>query len=212
MQRRRILLIGAVLIAMLSLAVTPMTASAASPITYTAVLKPLNKSGGSGTLTIKLTGNQAQVSEHFTGLAATYKGAPYPHVQHIHIGGRHSCPPPSADTSGDGVINTAEGHPFYGDIGTTLTVSGGTTPAAALDLRRAPAGRDATYNRTITLDPATLASLRDNTAVIVVHALDASTLPPKARAEPSELDPRLPLAVTSPALCGPLVQKARSSR
>jgi hypothetical protein len=90
-------------------------------------------------------------------------------------------------------------------------VSGDTSPAAALDLRTAPAGRNATYNRTITLDPATLASLRNKTAVIVVHGLDPSTLPPAARTERSELDPRLPLAVTSPALCGPL-QEVRSSR
>src|SRR5574341_1045555 len=170
MQQKRILLVGAVLlIAMLSLAAVPLTANAASPITYTAALSPLNRSGGSGTLTIKLTGRQAQVSEHFTGLAATYQGAPYPHVQHIHIGARHTCPPPSADTSGDGVVNTTEGQPFYGRIAATLTVSGDTSPAAALDLRTAPAGRDATYHRTITLDPATLASVRNNTAVIVVH-------------------------------------------
>jgi hypothetical protein len=212
MRQKENLLVGAVLIAMLSLAAVPMTAKADSPITYTAALKPLNRSGGSGTLTIKLTGNQAQVSEHFTGLAATYKGAPYPHVQHIHIDGHHTCPPASADTSGDGVINTTEGMPSYGMIGTTLTVSGDTSPAAALNLRTAPAGRDVTYHRTITLDPATLASLRNKNAVIVVHGLDPSTLPPKARTEPSDLDPSLPLAVTSPALCGPLVQEVRSLR
>jgi hypothetical protein len=206
-------LVGAVLlIAMLSLAAVPMTANAASPITYTATLSPLNRSGGSGKVTIKLTGNQAQISEHFTGLAATYRGAPYPHVQHIHIGGRHTCPPPSADTSGDGVVNTNEGQPFYGRIGATLTVSGGTSPAAALNLSTAPAGSNATYNRTITLDPATLASVRNNTAVIVVHGLDPSTLRPAARTARSELDPRLPLAVTSPALCGPLFREVRSFR
>ena len=40
--------------------------------------------------------------------------------------------------------------------------------------------------------------------MIVVHGLDPATLSAQAQAEPSELVPSLPLAATSPALCGPL--------
>ena len=44
-----------------------------------------------------------------------------------------------------------------------------------------------------------------NTGVIVVHGLDPTTLSAKAQAEKSDLVPSLPLAATSPALCGALV-------
>jgi hypothetical protein len=40
--------------------------------------------------------------------------------------------------------------------------------------------------------------------VIVVHGLDPATLSKKAQKEKSDLVPSLPLAATSPALCGVL--------
>ncbi len=40
--------------------------------------------------------------------------------------------------------------------------------------------------------------------MIVVHGLDPATLSKKAQAEKSDLVPSLPLAATSPALCGAL--------
>jgi hypothetical protein len=40
--------------------------------------------------------------------------------------------------------------------------------------------------------------------VIVVHGLDPATLSKKAQGEKSDLVPSLPLAATSPALCGAL--------
>jgi hypothetical protein len=153
---------------------------------------------------VTLNGNQATVTEKVSGLAATFSGKPYPHVQHIHIGAKGTCPGPSADTSGDGVISTTEGAPFYGGIGATLSTSGDTSPAAGTDLAVAGMGSSFTYQRTITLDAKTLASLQSGTAVVVVHGLDPATLPAGAQKEPSDLVPSLPLAATSPALCGTL--------
>ncbi|HLL08380.1 MAG TPA: hypothetical protein VK393_06955, partial [Nocardioidaceae bacterium] len=61
------------------------------------------------------------------------------------------------------------------------------------------------YARTFDLDSKTVASIQDGTAVIVVHGLDPATLSKKAQAAKSDLVPSLPLAATSPALCGPLM-------
>ena len=70
----------------------PGTASAADTTSYQATLNPLNHSSASGTLTLSLNGSQATITEHVTGLAATFGGKPYPHVQHIHIGAMGTCP------------------------------------------------------------------------------------------------------------------------
>jgi hypothetical protein len=182
----------------------PAVASEPSVTTYHADLDSVNHSHGSGTFTLSLRGHTATVTEHVRGLAATFDGQPYPHVQHIHVDAMHQCPTPAADTSGDGVVSTTEGHPFYGDIGATLTTSGDTSPAAATTLTTAPSGSSFTYRRTLTLDDRTAASVRNGTAVIVVHGLDPATLPLAAQDEPSDLVPSLPLAATSPTLCGPL--------
>lgn len=184
----------------------PGAAGAAPATSYQATLAPvpLSKVTGSGDVTVKLNGSEATITEHVSGLAATFNGAPYPHVQHIHINGQGQCPTASADTSGDGLLNTAEGQPAYGPIGTTLSTSGDTSPAAATTLTVAPSGASFTYTRTITLDAATLASVTAGKAVVVVHGLDPATLSPAVAAEKSELVPSLPLAATSPALCGVL--------
>ncbi len=171
---------------------------------YQATLNPLNNSGASGWLTLKLAGNTATIHEEVSSLAATFMGAAYPHVQHIHINGAGMCPAASADKNGDGVVNTTEGGPAYGAIGTTLSVKGGTSPSDGTNVTIAPGGADFAYDRTITLDSATLSQVKAGNAVIVVHGLDPATLSKKAQAEKSDLVPSLPLAATSPALCGPL--------
>jgi hypothetical protein len=181
----------------------PGIASAAGN-SYQAQLGAINGSGGSGTFMMTLNGSTATITEHVTGLAATFNGSPYPHVQHIHIGAKGVCPDTSADTSKDGVISTTEGAPFYGGIGTTLSTSGDTSPAAGTTLTVAPSGATFTYKRTFALDPATLASVKGGTAVIVVHGLDPAKTPQASQSEPSDLVPSLPLAATSPALCGSL--------
>ena len=179
----------------------------ASTTTYHAALKPVplnGANGASGTLTLSLNGDVATISEQVSGLAATFMGAPYPHVQHIHGGAMGTCPTASADTNHDGVISTTEGGPSYGGILTTLSVTGGTTPASGTDIKIAPSGASINYSRTITLDQATLSAIQAGTAVIVVHGLDPATAAPAATSSKSDLVPSLPLAATSPALCGTL--------
>lgn len=192
------LAIGAMALAM------PGIASAADGSSYQAQLSALNHSSGSGTLMLTLNGSQATITEHVSGLAATFAGKPYPHVQHIHIGAKGICPTTTADTNNDGVISTTEGDPSYGAIGTTLSTSGDSSPAAGLTLTTAPSGAGFDYSRTINLDTKTMDSIKAGTAVIVVHGLDPATLSTKAQSEKSDLAPALPLAATSPTLCGAL--------
>src|SRR5689334_9848275 len=182
----------------------PGIAAAADATSYQAQLDAINGSGASGTFMLSLNGSTATITEHVTGLAATFGGNPYPHVQHIHIGAQGTCPGTSADKNGDGVISTTEGAPFYGGIGATLSTSGDTSPAAGTTLTVAPAGSTINYNRTITLDSKTISALQSGTAVIVVHGDDPATLSKQAQGEKSDLVPSLPLAATSPALCGAL--------
>jgi hypothetical protein len=177
---------------------------AARAVTYQAKLRPLNHQTGSGSLTLRLRGSTATITEHYSGLAAKLNGKPYPHLQHIHGHARGMCPPMSADRNRDGVVSTAEGRPFYGPIQTTLSVKGDVTPQGGTNLKIAPMGPSLRYKRTITLSPAAVASLREGVAVVVVHGDDPRTLSRKARQEKSELVPSLPLAATSPALCGVL--------
>jgi hypothetical protein len=196
-------------LAPLAAAAVPLAFSAAPAVadsgsSYQATLNPLNHQTGSGMLMLTLKGDTATITESWSGLAGQFKGAPYPHVQHIHIGAAGVCPGPSADKNGDGVISTTEGRPAYGTIGTTLSVKGDTSPAAATNIKIAPAGSSTSYHRTIRLSSKVVSSLEDDTAVIVVHGDDPATLSKKARGEKSELVPSLPLAATSPALCGAL--------
>jgi hypothetical protein len=166
---------------------------------------------GSGDFTMQLNGNQATITEHVRGLAATFGGNPYPHVQHIHIDGKGQCPTAAADASGDGVLSTTEGGPAYGAIGTTLSTSGDTSPKAGTTLTVAPTGGSFTYHRTFTLDSKTMSAVQNGKAVIVVHGLDPATLSKKVQGEKSDLVPSLPLAATSPALCGAVTQSQMSS-
>lgn len=182
-----------------------MPSAAASGSDYQATLNALNHSSGSGTLSLSLNGNVATITQKVSGVAATFMNAPFPHVQHIHGGAMGSCPTTAADKNGDGVISTTEGAPSYGPILTTLHKSGDTSPAAGTNIKTAPSGANYSYSRTITLSAASVSSIKAGTAVIVVHGLDPSTLSKKAQGEKSELVPSLPLAATSPTLCGKLV-------
>jgi hypothetical protein len=194
-----------------AMVMAPMaTAQADTNEQFGATLNPLNHSTGSGMLTISLHGSTATINEHVTGLATTFSGAPYPHVQHIHIGAQGTCPTPSADKNNDGVVNTTEGGPSYGAIGTTLSLKGDTSPKAGTNIKVAPGGGSFDYSRTIELDSATLDSIHGGTGVIVVHGLDPATLSKKAQGEKSDLVPSLPLAATSPALCGALTSMPTS--
>lgn len=209
---KKSLLLAAPSIAMgIAVMAVPGIASAADTSSYQAQLGALNGSGASGTVMIEVNGDQATVTEKVSGLADQFNGAAYPHVQHIHIGAKGECPTPAADADGDGVISTTEGGPSYGAIGTTLSTSGDTSPAAGTTLEVAPSGGSFSYDRTFALDAKTLESLEAGTAVVVVHGLDPATLPAAAQAKPSDLVPSLPLAATSPALCGTLTASQMSS-
>ena len=195
----------------IGLLAVPGVAAAGSGSSYQAQLGALNGSGASGTFMLQLDGTHATITEHVSGLAATFNGQPYPHVQHIHIGAQGVCPGMSADTSGDGVISTTEGGPSYGSIGTTLSTSGDTSPAAGTTLTVAPSGASFDYSRSFELDSATIDSIKAGKAVVVVHGLDPATLPAAAQNEPSDLVPSLPLAATSPALCGTVTASQMSN-
>jgi len=186
-----------------ALALSGGPASAADH-TYQSTLAQINGSSASGTITVDVTGNQAHAVLKVSGLASTFNNAPYPHVQHIHGGAQGACPAPSADKDGDGVVSTTEGAPSYGGIVTTLSTSGDTSPAAGLDLKLAGQGASYTVDRTFELNAETKAALESGTAVVVVHGLDPATLSPAGQAAKSDLVPSLPLAATSPALCGTL--------
>lgn len=200
----------------LGAAMAPAAGAATSgSTTYMATLKPVPLNGqtsASGTLKLVLTGSKATITEHVTGLAATFTGKPFPHVQHIHGGAKGTCPGSTATTDHDGVISTTEGKPFYGTILTTLSVTpGGTSPKTGTNTTIAPSGATITYSRTITLDATTVKSIQAGNAVIVVHGLTPSTAPKAATTEKSALVPSLPLAATAPALCGTLTASQMSA-
>ncbi|UUT35586.1 hypothetical protein [Microbacterium elymi] len=204
MKKAAILLVPALGLGSALLAAAPAMAADSDSWSYQAELGEMNNSNATGTVMITGTGDKATVTMKVSGLAETFDGDPYPHVQHIHIGGQGTCPAPSADKNGDDVVDTVEGQPAYGMIGTTLSTSGATDKSAATDLKVAGQGDSYTYDRTFTMNADTVAALQAGTAVVVVHGLDPSTLSEKAQGEKSNLVPTLPLAATSPALCGAL--------
>lgn len=170
--------------------------------TYQTTLNPLNKSGGSGTFMMTVKGDQATVKMSWSGLAAKFNDGPYPHVQHIHVGGQGACPTAADDKNGDGVVSVTEGAGAYGGIATTLGLKGDTSAKSGTDLTIAPSGDSLNYNRTFTLNSDTMNAI--DSGVVVVHGLDPATLSKKAQGEKSDIVPKLPLAATSPALCGVL--------
>jgi hypothetical protein len=190
-----------------ALAALPASAATSDGQSFQANLAPVPLNGqtsASGTLMLTLNGSSATITENASGLASTFQGAPFPHVQHIHGGANGACPTASADSNNDGLLTTTEGAPSYGPILTTLSKSGGTTPADGTNIKTSPSGSSFQYSRTISLDSKTLESIKSGTAVIVVHGLDPATAPKAATTLKSELVPSLPQAATAPALCGQL--------
>ena len=184
--------------------------AAAQDGVWVADLAPANNSGTAGTVMIEIYGQQATVRMNVLGAAEIWNGAPFPHGQHIHIGGQGVCPGPAADTDGDGVVSSAEGEPYAGAVSTALTTQGDTSPASAVATDRFPAGGAYTYERTLTLDPATLEAIGAGTATVEVHGVDPNKLPAAAREKMSPEAPALPLAATLPAACGTVVASQMS--
>ncbi|MBW1596298.1 hypothetical protein [Streptomyces sp. JJ38] len=168
---------------------------------------PFSKVKGSGTATVTLKGHKATVSVTAHGLLA---GAP--HAQHFHIAAKGQCPPASAAREVNGMksIFTTDGVPFYGGVGTSLTTKGDTSPDSALAVDRFPVGPKVDYHRTIDVSAEAAKSLRDGTAVVVVHGTDVNGNGKYDNVlGPSDLDPELPAEATNPALCGPLTKAAK---
>ncbi len=205
MRKLQLLAVPAIALGMLAASAAGASADTDTH-SYQTELQALNGSGASGTVMISVKGDQATVTEKVSGLAKTFDGNPYPHVQHIHIttGAQGTCPTPDADKDGDKVISTTEGMPSYGMIGTTLSTKGDTSDKAALDLTVAGMGDSFTYERTFTMNAKTIKALKAGNGTVVVHGLDPATLGDEAAKAKSDLDPKLPLAATSPALCGTL--------
>ncbi len=163
---------------------------------------PTNRVHGDGWARVSLQGDKATVRVKVRGLLNDA-----PHAQHIHIAAKGVCPPASAARKHNGhlAISTPDAASFYGKIGASLTTTGDTSPNSALAVDRFPSRGSYFYSRTIKVDPQTAKSIRDHTAVIVVHGIDYNH---NGRYDyvlgKSPLDPSLPLEATAPALCGPL--------
>lgn len=185
----------------LALAAGPAAAQDGS---YQASLAPANNSGTSGQVMIDIRGQEATITMNVSGAAEIWQNAPFPHGQHIHIGGQGICPGPEADADGDGVVSSPEGEPLAGTIAASLTLEGDTSPASAVAIDRFPAGGAYSYNRTITLDAATIQAIQAGTATVEVHGVDPNLLPPAAQQKASPEAPSLPLAATLSAACGTL--------
>lgn len=202
--KKTMLLAPAVALGLTAMAGAPAMAADASG-SYSTVLNQVNNSGATGEAWVTVEGGQATVTVEASGLAETFKDAPYPHVQHIHIGAQGTCPTMAADANGDGIVDTVEGQPSYGMIGTTLSVGDAAKDGStATDVTVAPSGSSFTYEETFELNQDTQDALANGTGVVVVHGLDPANQPAAATETKSNLVPELPLAATAPALCGPL--------
>ena len=174
---------------------------------YTADLAPVptNHVTGSGNVSLELHGDRATVTLTASGLVDSV------HAMHVHIDGQGRCPTAAeAGTHhGNTAISTVDGHPAYGMIGTSLTTSGDTSPSSALAIDRFPTGSSYTYSRTIKLSGMANDSLRDGTAVVVVHGIDynGNGTYDFDSLGASQPDPSLPLEATAPALCGVLTAR-----
>jgi hypothetical protein len=192
--------IGALLLAFL----VPAAAQQAgeSTRTYTADLETLNDSGATGTATITVSGTTVTVDIQASGLSPNL-----PHAQHLHGDGdfdeEYVCPPPSADTDGDGFISVAEGVPFYGAIQVSLTTTGDTSADSGLALDRFPvadADGDLTYSRTFTVSEEIAANME--LLHVVQHGIDINESGEYDGEKRSSIAPNVPFEATVPADCG----------
>jgi hypothetical protein len=174
--------------------------------TYAYTLAPVqaatvdNSHGQGATRVTALPNGKVQVQVRASGLAPHL-----PHAMHLHgVDGAtdQGCPGPAAG-GGDGIVTVLEGAPFYGGILASLTTSGDTTAASALDLDRYPvadASGRLSYTRTFTND---LAWANADSVQVVVHGIDINGSGSyDFGAGPSSLTPTVPLEATIPALCG----------
>ncbi len=171
---------------------------------FVAVTRPVptNRVTGTGSATLRVSGNTVQVTLDTNGLL---NGEP--HAMHIHAGGKGVCPPAGAARPHNGhlSISTTDGITYYGPPEAALTLSGDTSPKSIIDFARYPHVGDIRYTRTITVPPGVAAAIRGGDAVIVVHGIDYNGNGIYDNVlDRSELSNALPGEATAPALCGPL--------
>jgi hypothetical protein len=145
---------------------TPSAGPSLSQQQFTSTLLPANNSGVTGTAQFVVNGNQLTVNLHASGLVPNEM-----HPMHIHgfADNRQSVlPPPTADTDGDGFVETPEGEAFIGApiIPLTLSPPGG---SPATDFPVATAAGTIDYSQTFTVDPTLIADLTKR--VIEIHGL-----------------------------------------
>lgn len=205
--RRTPAVIGATTALFLGAAVgSPALAQDDTAETLTAQLSQMNESAAIGTATVQIEGNQVTVSVQSADVSAGL-----PHAQHIHIGGENRCPPLEVAV-GDGLIDTVEGQPFYGEIAVSLTTEGDVGADSALAVERFPVADETgtlSYERTFDLPEGVTAEDLMN-GVIVQHGISALGGDPVQYDGDvvSPLDPNLPLEATIPTLCGALEVQA----
>ncbi|MEZ5182235.1 MAG: CHRD domain-containing protein [Acidimicrobiales bacterium] len=179
---------------------------------YTADLQELNGSGASGTATLTVSDDGETMSIQVDARNLNLDG---PHAQHIHgiVDGMtvsaSACPTMADDADGDGVLTVAEGLPEYGDIQTSLTTEGDTSPDSGLAVERFPSGTSISYSRTgIEIPDALKPEL--GKLHVVVHGIDenGNGKLDMDQEERSSLTDDLPREATAPALCGTLAAQA----
>lgn len=199
------------LVAAGALAVPLATSSAGAhprPPMFGATLMPVphdptadNGSNASGLARMVLDGRTLSVHVDARNLT------PGGHVMHIHgqEQAEAECPAREArdDRVDDGLIDTAEGLPDYGPILVTFSTVGGTTPADALALDRAPmAARDGrfSYQRRFELPTDVARNLDDHHIVIHGHDLNGDGVYPNG--PDGSLGAGVPLEAELPVACG----------
>ncbi|MFF7748192.1 hypothetical protein ACFZCP_02850 [Streptomyces sp. NPDC007971] len=168
---------------------------------YQAILDPVptNRVNGSGLANLQLSGTQAQITIETAGLVNSW------HALHLHVHGQGKCPDASMAKQHNNhtAISATDGAPAYGEIMTSLTVSGDTSPSRAFTSNRFPSGSNLTYGRTVTLDRDTIEQLQYGKAVLVVHGIDYDGHGQYDDAlGTSEDDTTQTQDATAPALCG----------
>lgn len=196
--QRLIAVLGAAAVGLLMVAAPALAGHGNSE--YRATLSPLNDSGVSGDVNIRLNADATQATVTVNTIGYNDQ---LPHAQHIHgtLGQPNACPGPDADANGDGVIDVAEGAASYGGVQVSLTTSGDTSPDSALAVDRYPTG-NATYSRTFPISDEVSSDLAN--LHIVIHGFDENGNGEYDGEARSSLDPELPREATLPAACGTL--------
>jgi hypothetical protein len=207
-------LVGAVVAVVLLASSGSSSSSPAVPVqpyATTIAAVPTNHVTGSGSVTVQLRGDTANVTLDTNGLLNAA-----PHLAHIHGLGLGTCPTAASARLHNGhlAISTGDAIRLYGSTLTSFTQWGSTAGSVPnnIDMNRYPASGNIRYKRTMTLTSLAADLIRDGDAVIVVHGIDYNFnhIYDFGALGVSDLDKTLPGEATAPALCGPLRPAAGS--